>query len=225
MKRIETDADWLACTDPTPMVNFLRGKASDRKLRLFLCACCRSVWHLLHKRVRKGVTITECFVDGTATASKLEQALEGMNQNTYWLAIPKNLSPASELAARCATEAVLYAAKNVYANMCLRMVVEARLTEDEEQDPLTVRIELSRLLLDVVGNPFRPVAVSPFWLTNKAVELARTIYDERAIDRLPELADALERAGCTNADILAHCRSEGPHVRGCWVVDLLLGKE
>jgi hypothetical protein len=57
------------------------------------------------------------------------------------------------------------------------------------------------------------------------VELARTIYESRAFDRMPDLAEALERAGCTNADILAHCRQPGPHVRGCWVVDLILRRE
>jgi hypothetical protein len=73
--------------------------------------------------------------------------------------------------------------------------------------------------------PFRPAAVRPDWLTETAVALARAIYEERAFDRLPILADALEDAGCDDADILAHCRGDGPHVRGCWVVDLVLGKE
>jgi hypothetical protein len=83
------------------------------------------------------------------------------------------------------------------------------------------------LLRDLIGNPFRPIIIEPKWLTwsNNAVpEQAEAIYQERAFDRLPSLADALEHAGCTNADILAHCRQPGEHVRGCWVVDLLLGK-
>jgi hypothetical protein len=71
--------------------------------------------------------------------------------------------------------------------------------------------------------PFCP-KVDPAWLTAKVVALAQAIYDDRAFDRLPILADALEDAGCTNQDILAHCRQPGEHVRGCWVVDLLLGK-
>src|SRR5262245_47213544 len=75
------------------------------------------------------------------------------------------------------------------------------------------------------SSPFRPVAVDPGWLTPSVVELARTIYDQRAFDQMPDLADALERAGCDNPEILAHCRQPGEHVRGCWVVDLLLGKE
>jgi hypothetical protein len=80
------------------------------------------------------------------------------------------------------------------------------------------------LLREVLGNPFRPVTVDPAWLTPTVVALAAGIYADRAFDRLPILADALQDAGCDLADIHAHCRGPGPHVRGCWVVDLVLGK-
>jgi hypothetical protein len=80
-------------------------------------------------------------------------------------------------------------------------------------------------LHDIFGNPFRPVTLDPSWLTSDVVALARGIYDERAFDRMPILADALQDAGCDSEDVLNHCRDEkGTHVRGCWVVDLLLGK-
>ena len=84
------------------------------------------------------------------------------------------------------------------------------------------------LLRDILGNPFRPTAIDPgvlSWSDGTVAHLARSIYDERAFDRMPILADALEGAGCDNADILAHCRAPGEHVRGCWVVDLVLGKK
>jgi hypothetical protein len=68
------------------------------------------------------------------------------------------------------------------------------------------------------------VAVDPSWLTPPVVQLARGIYDERAFDRLPVLADALQDAGCANDDVLAHCRGPGPHVRGCWVVDVVTSR-
>jgi hypothetical protein len=84
---------------------------------------------------------------------------------------------------------------------------------------------LSAIVRDIFGNPFRPVAVDRAWLTPTVTSLAQAIYDDRAFDRLPILADALEDAGCTDHDILAHCRGGGEHVRGCRVVDLLLGKE
>jgi hypothetical protein len=98
--------------------------------------------------------------------------------------------------------------------------------------------EFSRLiamLRDIFGNPFRPVSISPSILTwNDAivVRLAQAAYEERHLpagtldtNRLAVLADALEEAGCTSEDILGHLRGPGPHVRGCWAVDLLLGKE
>jgi hypothetical protein len=73
-----------------------------------------------------------------------------------------------------------------------------------------------------MGNPFRPVPVDPSWLTPAVVGLAQDIYDGRAVDRLPILADALEEPGCTDAQVLGHCRQPGTHARGCWPVDLLL---
>jgi hypothetical protein len=77
---------------------------------------------------------------------------------------------------------------------------------------------------DVLGNPFRPVILDTRWLTQTAIELARGIYAEPAFNRLPILADALEESGCDHAAILEHCRDPGPHWRGCWALDLILGK-
>jgi hypothetical protein len=86
--------------------------------------------------------------------------------------------------------------------------------------------EQARLLRDIFGNPFRPIALDPAWLTSDVLALARGIYDERAFDRMPILADALQDAGCDSEDVLNHCRDANQvHVRGCWVVDLVLGKE
>ncbi|OAI51375.1 hypothetical protein AYO44_00775 [Planctomycetaceae bacterium SCGC AG-212-F19] len=84
---------------------------------------------------------------------------------------------------------------------------------------------ISDLLRDVFGNPFNHVTVDPAWRTANVTGLAEAIYTERAFDRMPILADALEDAGCTTPDVLNHCRQPGEHVRGCWVVDLVLGKE
>jgi hypothetical protein len=82
----------------------------------------------------------------------------------------------------------------------------------------------ARLLVCLFGlRPFRPIAFDPDWRTVDAVGVARAIYDDRAFDRLPILADALMDAGCADEQVLAHCRSDGPHARGCWVVDLVLG--
>jgi hypothetical protein len=80
------------------------------------------------------------------------------------------------------------------------------------------------LLREIFGNPISPVAFEPSWHSPAALAIARTAYEERCFEDLPLLADALEEAGCTNPDILSHCRRLGPHVRGCWVLDLILGK-
>jgi hypothetical protein len=92
----------------------------------------------------------------------------------------------------------------------------------------SVRTEAERiqgLLIECIfGNPFRPVAFAPSWRSETAVALAAGIYSERAFDRLPVLADALEEAGCDDPDVLSHLRGPGPHARGCWVVDAVLGK-
>jgi hypothetical protein len=86
----------------------------------------------------------------------------------------------------------------------------------------------AELVRDVFGNPFRPTpAVDDAWLAwNHGIidKMARVIYDERAFDRMPVLGDALEEAGCADADILGHCRQASPHTRGCWLIDLLTGK-
>jgi hypothetical protein len=82
----------------------------------------------------------------------------------------------------------------------------------------------AHLLRCVAGNPFRPVAFDPEWRTSTAVALAQQMYESRDFSAMPILADALQDAGCDSDDILAHCRGPGPHVRGCWVVDLVLGK-
>ena len=88
-----------------------------------------------------------------------------------------------------------------------------------------VRRALARVFHDVFGNPFRPVEFDARWRSADAVGLARGIYDGGAFDRLPLLADALMDAGCADDQVIGHCRGDGPHVRGCWVVDLVLGQQ
>ena len=81
------------------------------------------------------------------------------------------------------------------------------------------------LLREVVGNPFRPVTIDHDWRTSAVLDLSRQMYKAREFGPMPVLADALQDAGCEHPDVLTHCRGPGPHVRGCWVVDLVLGKE
>ena len=103
------------------------------------------------------------------------------------------------------------------------------LAEEDSEGHSKVYEEIARrqnlLIRDIFGNPFRPVTLDPRWLTSTVLDLARIIYDERVYERMPILADALMDAGCDSETLINHCRGPGPHVRGCWVVDLLTGRE
>jgi hypothetical protein len=117
--------------------------------------------------------------------------------------------------------------RNVFLHEDVAKAVEGtiRMAVPSEQIWPTAPPRQADALREVFGNPFRVVAVEPEWLTTDVLALARGIYDERAFDRMPILADALQDAGCANEDVLDHCRATAvTHVRGCWVLDGLLGK-
>jgi hypothetical protein len=124
-------------------------------------------------------------------------------------------------------------AANAVADVVLRAGME-RAGESGEFEEVVEAVEAARhvewqaqtdLARDIFGNPFRPATVDPAWRTSTVVALARGMYESRDFGAMPILADALQDAGCDNEDILNHCRGPGPHIRGCWVVDLVLGKE
>lgn len=264
------EAEWLSCEDPQRMLEFLRGKASDRKLRLLAVACCRRVWHLLtDARSRQAVVVSEKYADGLAT--EVERHTARAEARTAWEAVRTerhrervseyyNPLGAAADAAYAVTAFVAFppsdelnlpqsdffitaagGAANAVAAHRLRVAeageleapaADIRLLQEEGGDEAMWNDTRARewsfhatLLRDLFGNPFRPVTIDPHWLATNVTTLAQAIYDERAFDRMPILADALEDAGCTNQDILAHCRGNGEHVRGCWALDLVLGKE
>jgi hypothetical protein len=225
-----TEQEWLACTDPQKMLEFLRDKASQRKLRLFAVACCRRVWHLLvDERSREAVEVAERFADGTATDQELESAKHNAwefsnhtaHRDERFFDLDQNALDAADAPAWAAEWSVDYGSD--YGGCPLRVVVATQRalgTAEANAQADSVRC--------IFGNPFRPVAADTSWLAwnGGTIQcLAQSIYDERAFDRLPILADALEDAGCIDTDLLNHCRRPGEHVRGCWVLDLLLGKE
>jgi hypothetical protein len=145
----------------------------------------------------------------------------------YWLAWTNPVSMLSLFAERQRKLGLLVeASRHAGLEALLPPLVEAgrHAGPAEEWGLPEQRKHLCDLIRDVIGYPCRPVALDVAWQTPVAVALAQTIYDERRFSDLPILADALEEAGCDNADILAHCRGPGPHARGCWAVDLLLGK-
>jgi hypothetical protein len=218
-----TEAEWLSCTDPRPLLDELAGRSSSRKRRLLVCACCRRVWDLLtDPRSKQAVELAERYADGLARRAAL---VKGQREaHAAYQRARKSHGPDSFRhfgAAHLALQAT-----------ALRVRFDPRDNEflrgAKERKEKTERKARGNLIRDLFGNPFRPVVLDTAWLSwrgGTVVKLARGIYDERAFDHMLILADALEDAGCDNADILDHCRRQGDHVRGCWVVDLLLGKE
>ena len=235
-----TEAEWLAATDPQPMLECLGGKAvaTERKLRLFAASCCRQFWHLLPDgRSQQAVDVAERFADGyadeaersaadTAATTAARDAILARQASD---SIPEMLT----LAAKAANHSVIRDVDPEAAGATVaayRLI--ARNPDSGLHSRLAVNVASSASLRDIFGNPFRPApAVDPAWRGGTAAQLAHAAYEHRRLPegtlnpaRLTILADALEDAGCTDADLLGHLRGPGPHVRGCWAVDLILGK-
>jgi hypothetical protein len=218
-----TEAEWLACADnPRRMLGQLTPPVSFRKLRLLLCGSCRPFGHLLSDpRILRAVEVCERFVDDRrATRGELAEAYAAADAAYRDL---ERLKPFESVLAMCAALATSESMTGREME-----VVAATPPGSWEVSYDAWRRTQCDIIRDMFGNPFRPASADPSWLSwndGALRKLARAIYEGYAFDRLPILADALEDAGCENADLLAHCRGPGPHVRGCWVVDLLLGKE
>ena len=215
------EAEWLACTDPTPMLEFLRGKASDRKLRLFACACVRGIWRLLDdQRSKRAVTLAEEYAEGVATSKALDRARSEAIELANLLCAPPGHSRAER------RKLGAYAAGRTAAHGWDAMISAAEFVLPGRK---------SVLIRCIFGNPFRPsptlLAAVLAWNDGTVPRIARGIHDDRKMpegtlynDRLAILADALLDAGCEDEALMQHCRKSGPHVRGCWAVDLILGK-
>ena len=212
-----TEAEWLACDDPARLVRALqsnagraKAKAPERKLRLFTCACSRQEWgRLTHATSRHAVEVAERFVEGGATRGELAAACDDVTIERQ-------------------------AGKIGFAPSWLAYTdrVAADFLGQPRRD--WGRASAARqadLLRELVGNPFQRVRLLRAWLTPTVTCLAAAAYQERSLPsgeleraRLGILADALEEAGCNRPALLGHLRSAGPHVRGCWALDLILGR-
>lgn len=228
-----TEAEWLEFTYPGTLLDFLRLKAGkrDRKLRLFACGLVRRfMWPFLaDERIRKAVEMSERFGDGVATLKELETArqaaravVRGMDKKGKTEPVPREARGAAGLAAMVAVTkgseaAQIWAAASQFARGGLDAPEETRERVNRQF------CELLRCLFGPL--PFRSVTIDSSWHTEKVGQLAQHIYEERKFEDIPILSDALIDAGCTNQEIIDHCRSKEPHCRGCWVVDLLLAKE
>jgi hypothetical protein len=212
-----TEAEWLDCTDPKQMVGLLKRRASDRQVRLLLCACARALWgKLLDERSREAVEVGERFADEPGDEDMLGPAYREAAAAQRELGHRTLRADAAQISLESVDRWVGVASAVGFA--------------DQVIPPLSVA-----QLLREVFNPFSPVAVEPDWLAwhgGAAVKLAAAVYEERELPsghldavRLAILADMLEEAGCSAPRLLGHLRSPGPHVRGCWAVDAVVGRE
>ncbi len=223
-----TEAGWLACSDPDWLLEPTNHIFHKRKTGLWAAACCRRAWHLLPNIHR------EVLVAAEVSCERLDHLVGVVDDEIRKVAFPYWPYPTftSE------REAVGLLSGGSHRS-AVEQVATALTCEEIGCTPNPTQKELQArywaawkrhqgihadLLRDVIGNPYRPAKCHPDWLTSDVLALARGIYEERAFDRMPILADALQDAGCDNDDILNHCRDHGTHVRGCWGIDLILDK-
>jgi hypothetical protein len=249
-----TEEEWLTCTDPEPMWQHTVGRGT-RKPRLCQAVCCRRIWHLLRdERSRRAVEVLEQYADrigkmaqalkrATRAAEVREPcadrqvsmadvyAASGDSQAAYMACfngrVPRRFGDAS-VAAHWAISFCSYSREPDRTAAAAANAVAYTVKVGRAAARKAERAAQADLLRDIFGNPFRRIKIHPSavrWHGGSNPKLAAAIYLERRFDDLSILADMLEEAGCADEFILTHCRGPGPHVRGCWVVDLLLGKQ
>lgn len=221
------EAEWLACNDPGELLGFVRSRVSERKLWLFACALCRPLLDgSLDERSRLAFDTAERFADGEATREELAQVAAA--------AIQSEADARAFARTTAGTSAREYGVGRVWATALLTSLAHSweaswQLTYDPKW---TAGCAFqSTLLRDIIGNPFHSLTLDLTWRTSTVLALAEAAYENRALpagtldpQRLSVLADSLEESGCSDAEIVGHLRSPGPHVRGCAIVDLILGK-
>jgi hypothetical protein len=221
-----TEDEWLNAKSVGPLRDWCEDhrRRARRKQRLFACACCRRLWdHLTDPRSRAAVEAAEAFADGkidkkalnraraSATSAARAAPAPPINAGMAWR--PED---AAHVLANAGWEDAFIASTGRASYAAANLGLRSREEEGAEQ---------AKLLRDIFGNPFRPGTFQPTWRSDTVLSLAWGMYEARDFSAMPILADALQDAGCADEDVLAHCRGGGPHVRGCWVVDLVLGKE
>ena len=201
-----TEEEWLAEPGTISMLTFLRERVSDRKLRLVGCAYCRDVWPLLGKASRRAVTLGEELADQPVDEGHQESVIRAAIQAVLrFEEMRSERAFAADMAYRVLPNDGWYAVEWTIGNWWR---------------------PCGEIIREIFGNPFRSVAFDPAWRTSDVLLLARGIYEERAFDRMPILADALQDAGCDSDELLGHLRDvNATHVRGCWALDLVLEKE
>jgi hypothetical protein len=202
---------WLDSDNLIRLLDHLQADADSRKTLLLTAACFHRLWQRLPKECRDWARRAESVAKGAASPNSLQETWEQVEDVLAYLDARHNgVGSGTEFSALLDIATVRWLADWPQEEGATAW------TDERQAQAVLVR--------EVFGNPFRLVSLDPAWRTPAILHLAQAVYDDRAFDHLPILADALEEAGGTNGEVLDHCRSPGPHVRGCWVVDLVLGK-
>jgi hypothetical protein len=194
-----------------------------------MVGCCRRVWPAITEECHRGaVEVAERFSDRQATEAEREAAFQALSRSApLWLGTGQSLARAP-LACRLCVGAKAGDNATLVSLLTAGVAASAASPDDPDRWQGSMRkvlAEQADLVRCIFGNPFRPVKFYPRWRTSTVTALADQMYGARDFGAMPILADALQDAGCDNSHILHHCRSPGPHLRGCWVVDLVLGKD
>ena len=240
-----TEAEWLQETNWKHQFEFLADRMSLRKQRLAAAGFCRRIWDvILVPEVRLAVEIAEKSVDGHATVPEMEQIRHRCREVAARSGSEKNLridqqDPVRALRAELACDLGWLGACITAGQMKLEEIASrVNFAELHSRGGVSESSLLARgatgtaeqqqrqheVFLDLVGNPFRPVVFDPAWRTSTTLAITASMLETGDFRALPILADALEDAGCESDVVLRHCRGDGPHFRGCWVVDGILGK-
>jgi hypothetical protein len=225
---------WLTSRHPYHMLEYLRRsrryRPTRRKLHLFACRCVRRIRGLLaFAESEKAIVVAERFADDKTTPDQLHSARVAAQRAVKSVELEDG--PGARSAARAAM-ALTHDPPNVgrraiplAINRTERVISQVISSLPDLHSVAVEHHAQADLLRCIFGNPFASLLIEPGWRTSAVIDLATAIYDQRAFKTMPILADALEEAGCTDVDLLQHCRGPGPHGRGCWVVDAILGKK
>ena len=250
-----TEELWQRSTEVRELLEYLCAERHlfERKLQLLCCRFCqRKSQHLRVPEIKHLLSQAESLVEGRLSKIELREIRwQVLSRSSFrW---NYGYDPDDPISAACyaVLEFAAWLVRGISGDDELYDFYEDHVSDDwRDVDGFPYPIRIARIIADamdsdverqegwsyerdqqlllvrcIFGNPFRPVMLDPRWLSSTVLDLARTIYDERVFERMPILADALMDAGCDSDEIINHCRGTGPHVRGCWVVDLILGKE
>lgn len=213
-----TEAEWLSSKDALKLLAHLNRPPGDRKLRLYGVACCRRLWHSLSEPAsREAIEWAERFADGLASVDDEYTRLEKASAEVFL--------KYDELRNETPSDDMLWAGLNESAEAAHVANAVMRPELHHPDFDRHWQVVLSHYVRELFGNPFAAVTLDASRRTPTVVALAEQMYESRDFSAMPLLSDALMDAGCFDEGVLNHCRQPGEHVRGCWVVDLILGRE